>query len=282
MFKAVITYRQFSSTWHELFYLSADNFDQVAAHFGAGFVNVATAFRHASVYIRSVRISDLSLKRATRPLRYPIPTAVTTALTPDVVNTCAIWTLNSSSPPLSRKIWLRGLNDVDVVRNAITGQDAPSAALAGGVATYLGYMESHGFKIQALDPITGTSPYVFQRMASLTIGNGGVTTVNAINPVALTASGRVIISQTDPKLWPGLAGKYRAENSAGLTFGINYIARVPSGTYPLTRGVFRVEEYRYATVSAPICQFLDFASRDTNSSPFGGRGRRRAVSLRSR
>lgn len=281
-FKCVVKYNQFGATWHELFYVDGDNFEQIAVHFGAGFCNVATAFRHASVYVQAVRISDLSVKRSTKPIRYTIPTALTTTMKPDVVKTAAIWTLNSSAPALTRKIWLRGLNDIDVERNIITGQDTPSAALQGGVATYLGYMESHGFKIQSLNPITGTSPYLFQRIASLTVGAGGSTTINAVNPVALTASNRVIITQTDPKLWPGLGGKYRAENASGTTFGINYIARQPSGTYPLSRGVFRVEQYRYATISAPLSGFLDFSSRDTKNDPFGGRGRRRAVLLRSR
>jgi hypothetical protein len=200
-------------------------------------------------------------------------------LSPDVTSTTAVLILASSTTGASRRLWLRGLNDGDVQRGNATGIDIPSANLVTAMNAWIVTCSS-SFVIRSLTPL-GTPPNVYQQINSVTgvVGSGSATIgFIGVNPFLLGQS--VIITQMSPKVFPGLNGKWTPTSGGVNTFTIPYnLDQAPPAG--VAKGRWRPAIYQYGAIDGTISAFDHFGSRDTGAGFSAGRGRKRAVKLRS-
>jgi hypothetical protein len=284
--KIVLQYVQFNQDWKEVFYSNAASVQAASKLITPAFIATALELRGLGTYIAGVRVSDVAQPRSVSVQRLTTAPVVTGTTPNDSKNVCAVYRLVTAALNLSRPIFLRGLADSATERSGVTGQDIPSASLRNAVNGYIAAMNFSGLMVRALLPITGVNPYAFYPIANLIVNPGGTVTVVVNGPLQLGVTGRVILSQFDPKMWPGLNGHYLAQNPASPNFNISYISRNPPATYPIARGRYRVEEYRYDLIDLgqPNGQsfFVSLGSRNTQNGPFGGRGARSSRRLRYR
>lgn len=284
--KIVFKYVQYTEDWEELFYGQFDSINLAMAGMDAGLRASAVLFRQSSCYLSSIRIQDVAQPRSALTKDFIIPVTGLGADRPDMHNTCAVWALRSANAVSQRHILLRGLKDDDTIRSAGTGEDDPSPALYNGVKGYIANMTRVGLRIRSLVPINYVDPYDWYDIRQVVVAPSGTVTLSTYGTVPLVAGGRIILSQMDPKDWPGMNGHYRTRGVAAPDFKINYKSHAPPGTYPVSKGRYRVEDYRYLIISPqdPDGQsdFVRFSSRLTKSGPFGLRGAKKAVRLRSR
>lgn len=285
--KIILKYVQFEDEWSEVFYGQADGVPQMMAALDPGFIASAVAFRAGSVYMAAIKVMDVNQPRTALTRRLAIPAPAPGGNAPDTRNSAALFTLSSQGNVCNRRIWFRGLLDVDRARDPNTGAPLPSQHLMDGARTYIQNMNRVALYIRALLPITNDATYSFWPFLSATVDNNGQVTLLCSNSlVPIGPSGRVILSQFDPKNWPGLNGHWRPAITAPNMKILGYHSDLPPATYVLTKGRYRVEEYRYQRIDLladqGASQFLTLSSRNTKSGPFGGRGRRRGVILRSR
>lgn len=280
-YKCVLQFIQFKAEWKELYYMTADDLRSATARFDDNFRAAAEDWRASGTYMASVRVSEVDKNRNANLVIFTIPSNVVDTLAPDPVQTAALWSLRSTLVWQKSNKWFRGLIDSDVLRNATTGQDTPSADLKTNVGNYIQQLHDTGLQLRSLsliDPVT--NPFV--TISVITVQMGGVTTITTQAPVVFPAGPkRVILSQLDPKMWPGLSGTFTALNISGANFDVKYRADQPAASYPIIKGKVRTVSYDYGTIAPDSCMFNRFAKRDTKNGPSGGRGAKRAVRLRS-
>lgn len=283
VFKLALKFVQYTDTWQEVFYKTSDTINTALAPFDLVFASVATAFRHPSCYLAAVRCQDMSQPRVVRTISWPTPPAGAAGDTPDVTSTSAIWEIRDTTAALRRNIWLRGLNDDSVKRSSTTGQPVLAPAARTQIENYLQTLQTAGAQIKALDPITGTGAYRFFRVTNISVDASQLCTLTIDGGMTYLAGSRVILSQFDPKEWPGLNGHYLAEVPTAGGFKVGYRAAKAVGNYPISKGRVRNEVFRYLTFALSQSRFIKFGSRNTkDSGPFGGRGARSTVRLRYR
>jgi hypothetical protein len=283
--RIILNFRQYDDKWSEVYYGAFEGIQAAIAAIDATFQIRAVEFRQESVLLTSVKAQDVYQPRVATIKRFQPPAAPSSISTPDVHNVAAVCFLATSGLDAQRHIWLRGIRDVDTLRDGTTGGDKPSAALLQGIRTYISNMNRVGLLIRALMPITKTDPYNFYDIESMIVRDNSKVTLTTKGTVPLTASSRVILSQFDKKKFPGLNGHWTAKSVAPPNFDVNYVSEDPPGTIPVSKGRYRVEEYRYLPIDLMQpdgkSDFLGLSTRVTRGGPFGGRGRKRAVSLRS-
>ena len=283
--KVVLTYVEYQSSWEEVFYASNASIQATQAAINNSFINAALAFRQKSTYIAAVRVSDMAQPRSVLLRKVTPPAAPASPDAPDVVGVCANVRLRDAAFQGSRLLQLRGLPDSSIAFVPSTGAPQPSPALTNGIASYLQAINGAGLQIHSLLPITGANPYAWYDVIAITLPSfGGIQLTTAIGSVPLGPSGRVILSQFDRKMWPGLNGHYNTLKVAGGQFNVRYHSDLSAGTYPINKGRYRVEEYRYLLVDfygpAGNSSFDSEGHRNTKNGPFGGRGAKRPVRLR--
>jgi hypothetical protein len=280
-FKVVVTYAQFGASWTELYYKTASNITAAQAGLDETFAYLASVFRAAGTYVAGIRISNLLRPRESVLANLPVPTNLLNGQAPDPVTTAALWRLVSADKLANRGLWVRGLTDSSVVRDADTGQDKPSAALRNGLADFINQMVTAGLQIQKLPPIDGTSVFSY-RVGAVVVAAGGATTLTLMDPITMGPSKKIILAGMDPKDWPGINGSYTVTALSTTSLQINYKARGDARTVPVSQGKIRLKEYTYSSIDPISCLFRKFGKHSTKSGPFGGRGAKRPARLRSR
>lgn len=285
--KLIIQYVQFDDEWKEVYYMQADTVQQAMNALDKNFTDAAVAFRNNNVYVASLRVSDVNQPRSALQKRLLVPNIIPGGLAPDTKNTACVCALRSQNSTLQRHVWFRGLNDADRTRNPNTGQDQPIGNLLPRISDFVANMNRVGIYIRALLPIVHDATYDFWPFTSITVNPDQTVSLlvaNALVPIG--PSSRVIISQMDPKKFPGLNGHWKVTVTAPNMKIPGYLSTLAPNTYALNKGRYRVEEFRYQKVDlfdpAGASQFVSLGTRNTKSGPFGGRGRKKGVSLRSR
>jgi hypothetical protein len=278
-FKEIWQYTQAEHGFTEVYYSNATNLSQ-AADFPSTQINLALAMRDRLTFLRKIRVSDVANNRTTVVIPINRAGTATSSEGPDVCSTTAVVTLSSTSVGSRRQLWLRGLNDADVMRFNGSGLDNISPILRAGINAWIAYLARTGYVIQSLRKLT-VPPNAYSRVISITVATPGAVTVQMAAGWSATSTNRVILSQIDQKLFPGINGHWAISNVASTVFTIAYNSHLANGTYTLTKGRSRPEEYEYGAITAGISGFNKFGSRDTGRSPLGGRGRRSSLVHRS-
>lgn len=278
-FKCVFQYTQVDHGFTEVWYRAADNL-QAAANFTNALLTAAINTKNHLTVLRKIRVSDVLNNRSAVVVNVNKTTALGPSNTPDICAASAVITINAPSIGAKRQLWMRGLDDNDILRDNSTGADRPSPQFTNFLNAYLLAFRNNNFQVRALSRLTG-SPLVYTPLQSITVAGPGQVTVTVPPGFILTASRRIIISQASPKQFPGLNGHWSVTNATSTTFIIPYNCVLPNGVYALTKGRTRPEEYQYGVMDYNTSDFNRFGTRDTGRNPLGGRGKRSSHLLRS-
>ncbi len=182
----------------------------------------------------------------------------------------------------SRRLWMRGANEGDYERNNLTGKDQFDPLMVNNFALYCKALAAGGFGIRLL----GRANALTNPRRKLTVVSGvagdGTSLITTDGLVALDLRQRLIITQADPKLLPGLNGHWQVLAAGGPPYKIGY--RTPAneniGTGNL--GFAHAELYSSVSTFAPANCALDHLGTRTTKNPRSrSRGARRAVRLRT-
>lgn len=278
-FKCVFQFTQPDKGFSEVYYRTASDL-AAATVFDLETRRRAVRFRHKLTVLRAIRVSEVTNNRNAVVIRVNRSTDSIGIKEPDICSTAAVYTLNAPTTGARRQVWFRGLNDGDVLRDASNGADLPSADLISGIESWVRTLANNGFTVRALAKIDGVT-IRYTNVTNIIVDANGI--VNLTFPAGFTPtfSNRVILSQFDQKLWPGLNGAWFLTNVSTGVYTIKYKSHLPAGTYIITKGRSRPEEFTYGAISANLSDFNKFSSRDTGRNPTGGRGRRSTKFLRA-
>lgn len=148
--KVVLFYNLASGGFSETFYNNSDFPQTLATNIPNSFYQKAAALRSTSCILRAARFSRIGGIKQSILIR-PSPIAQgkrgTSAMPgPDPISTTAVYSLQSVDG-LVRRIFLRGLGDIDVTRD-IFGNDVPSPDLVNLTNIYFGALFEQGMSIQ--------------------------------------------------------------------------------------------------------------------------------------
>lgn len=280
-FKLSFVYSQpVNKGFTEVYYRTANSIRE-AATFDNAFLLGATQLRALITVLRKIRVSSVLGNRESVIVTVNRLGAQGADAAPDIAGSAAVVNLVSSVVPSSRRLWLRGLRDADIVRDLLSGIDAPTPQLSNMITLWIRYLSLNGFTIRSQMRV-GVPPNVFSGITSVdgTIGSG-LSVVHYAGVQVPAVGSRVLIAQLDPKCLPGVNGAWTVLASANGQFTIGYnMACV--GIVATKTGRWRPLEFSYGGIDQGLSGFDHFGTRTTGAGFTSGRGRRRAVRLRSR
>jgi len=133
-YKVVIRYKFANKGWSEVFYRT-DTTPVEAGNLTEAFITASLACRAPGVIMQSVTASNEALSRETSLKKLNRVAPGIAGAAPDVTNTAVRLNLNGDFNG-TRKLWLRGLNDVWTIRDA-NGNTALAATLQTRIDTYI-------------------------------------------------------------------------------------------------------------------------------------------------
>jgi hypothetical protein len=273
-FKVVFQFTQFNKGWTEVFYTTASDL-ATAANIGPALKSAAIAVRDSTVVFQKIRVSDVANNRSSTVLQvgYQLTTPSTG---PETTAVAALINLASTTPPASRKLWLRGLGDLQVQRNPNTGQANPTAVLIQAINDYILRLNLNGFSIRSLTRL-GPPPNNYTNILSITpLVGGGTVTLNVAPGPVLNVGQLITISLVNQKSFQGLKGLFSVLAATATTVVVGYNSTLV-GPVLLTKGRFRQANYQYGIIQQAGSGFVDFVTRSTGKSPLGGRGAKRGT-----
>lgn len=282
VFKEVWVFSLGINSWSEVYYTTQSSIAE-ASLFPEQLLASRLAFLHPDAALVKIRVSNIALLREAVPVTINRPGLYKGTDGPDVTNTSAIITLNSTQFPSSRKIWVRGLPDSYVIRAPISDVDTPPAAFKQALGIWINELVNANYQVQSLvkiqvPPVGGVEFYPATAIVATT-GAATATITLGFNWIGGIPP-RVVLSQFSPKLLPGLNGHWSNTSTALNQLVVPYNMPQP-GPINLTKGRARVELYNYGLIDAPSSGFSFYRSRKTGKSFLGGRGRKTGTRLRS-
>jgi hypothetical protein len=278
-YKVVYVYAApISKGFTEVYYRTAASL-AAAASFDQTSIVKALAPRNPLTVLRKIRVSDTANNRTAIQIPINQNNKLNVPSSPDVVGTTAVLTLASTQTGATRRLWMRGLSDVDVLRDPNTGADTPSPGLLTAITNWIAVV-ANNFTIRSLTQL-GTAPNIYQTITSVSgIVNAGLCTITFTGTSPYVAGQQIIITRMSPKLFPGINGRWTPTFVDANHFTIPYNLDQSPPLATLT-GKWRPAIYQYGTIDASVSNFLAFGTRDTGQGFLTGRGRKRAVHLRS-
>jgi hypothetical protein len=279
-YRVAFRFRQFDRKWNEVY---GSNKGTVADALTAARACVASAllFRHPTVYISHIRITNPFSRRDSTLAQVTVTPPPTPAQNPESTEVAAVYTLVSSVAGVRRDVWLRGLPEPSVTRNPITGQDIPNNGLDAAVQSYVNTLATQGFGITALYPVDNAQN---QRVpiTSITVNADQTIALNCQFPPPVADLGRWVLYRFSQTQWPTLKGKWPGMTVGNTIIPAGYMSIRPPGTYITPGAAVRQESYRFGPLAQNAAVFGAFDSRDTNGGPLDTRGRSRAATRRFR
>lgn len=282
--KMTLFFNQYNAGFSETYYHSQDDPGLLAADTPNSLYQAATNFRHTSVLMKAVRFSRVGGARGSYLIR-PSPKAQGQQTTPidtgpDVVSTTAVYLLSTSSG-IRRRVWVRGLADLDVKRDAF-GNDLQSASLQNATQAYFGQLKSLGFQVRSVNrpPTAGlTWRNVVSVQHILTTDPNRATFFLQVEAPALNVGDQVSFNGISSSLphFPRSTTILAKQVVDGIT---NYtIAYQLPGGVSVSPKALKLTSLTYSQATLYTAAFERFGEHKTGR-PFGSlRGRSRAVSL---
>jgi hypothetical protein len=282
--KVVFFYQQGARGWTETWYTQANNpISWQEVNITPALLTTLVAFRAAGTRVVACRISQVDPPRLSFTLQFAgrykiVSTLGSTTNAPDMASTDAMWQINGTDGS-KRKLFIRGLRDVDTVRDA-DGFDTPSPFLTSGVNKMLTNLFNIGLVLRsqvrppngglAWNTVIGVTPQV--AMPAYT----QITTLN--NPVLPSPPPcKIVFQQLNKDNLPGFP--IQTETVPGFVIAgngivVKYRYRGPSNPTPFTTMRFTGLVYTY--IAMGTWTFVAFSERKTGR-PFGvPRGRARS------
>lgn len=279
-FRVALRYKQYDRRWWEVFGSNKSTIQQIM-DLRFALRDAALAFRHPSVYLSHVRVSNPFAPRQADIKHFDNPNAPIGTAVPETTSNSGIYEFAGTDAGVKRHIWIRGLREADVKRRPSTGVDFEAGDLHAGVVAYFDYLRTNGFGIPNVQPVDGTAN-ARHPIDSITVLPLRKVKCNVSEAFVLGDRKRVILYRIEQKLFPGLRGRFTVTADATGFVPIGYSAALPEGTYELTGAAFRKEEFRFTPFVSDGCTFLAFDRRDTSGGPLDTRGHSRPLIRRSR
>jgi hypothetical protein len=278
--KITIYFNQSSAGFSETFYANGSDPYVLANSLTPAFYQRAVQFRAANTYCVGARFSSTDPPRESVLIRpQPQPHGIprfTTIAEPDVVSTTAVFLLGSTLPA-QRRLYMRGIADMDVNRDE-NGQDLPSPFLINGSNTYFEALNLAGFSIkkQLRPPAGGLVWDYVTKVEASTLNPSKWTEFTLDSGVHNVFKGDTVTFNGITTLEPGLPSKALVINDSQV--GTKWVFTI---AWPLPGGVILYPEKLKAVVSEPdlglisTWSFERFSEHKTGR-PFGSlRGRAR-------
>jgi hypothetical protein len=278
------------TTWEEVYDVdSADDLSALPDN-GPGVVANRMALAHPTVSLQHISNRDLQ-DRSVPPFQRAynrVGTAEAGAGTPANANEAAVINLVCVNPTgtkvASRKLWMRGLSEAAVSRNATSGADVLSADFVDNLNRWFTSLAgtTEGPRRYGMLPRTRASwegPHFRYKISSV-LGNAvsdETTLVLEDNP-AYEKGDLIQVNDTNRKILPGLRGPFTvvAQGVGGpvIRYRCAQNNPAPSGY------VYEILKPEFLAVSRTRSGFAFLGARDTKKPVTRSRGRRSAVRLR--
>lgn len=194
-----------------------------------------------------------------------------------------------SNPPgtsSSRFIWIRGVPEGAVSRDATTGLDQMDAQWRGRMQQWFVDLRAanYGMWPRTRSLIGGGAPRFYIKTV---VGNPGqdTTVLSFEGNVAHPVGTLIQINGNNPKQLPGMRGQFVVTASAGVvppgtTSTITVRYRCAQDNPPASGYFYLLLRPTFAIVNPATCSFAYLGSRQTKKPLTGSRGRKSAVRLR--
>jgi hypothetical protein len=273
-FKCVFQFTQPNKGWTETYYRTGADLAS-AANFPQSLIASMTIFRDPLTILQKCRVSDVLNNRVSIPVTIA-QNGTRTSTGPEAAGLAAVVTLLAPQFGASRKVWLRGIIDLDFARSSVSGVDVPSGSLIQAINSFINQLSTNGFVIRSLTKL-GPPPnnYITINSVGIVAGAGQVTLNTVAGPVYNPGT-QLIINQVNQKVLPGLKGIFSVISSTATTVVIPYNGTVTE-VLTLQKGRFRVATYNYGAMVNTGAGFSNFSTRSTGKNPLGGRGAKRGA-----
>jgi hypothetical protein len=273
-FKLVFQYTQPNKGWTEVFYRTATDLG-AASQLPQALILAMTTYKDPLTTLVKCRVSDVLNNRSSVVVNInQIGNFSSAGAEPTGV--AALVNLLSTTPPSTRKIWLRGLSDSAIARSPGSGNDNPNPVLISGINAVINQWSTNGFTIRSLTKV-GPPPNNYISILSVgVVAGAGQVTLNTIAGPVYNPGTLLIINQVNQKQFPGLKGIFSVISSTATTVVIPYNGTVTE-IVTLQKGRFRVATYNFGGMQNTGAGFVGFTTRSTGKNPLGGRGAKRGT-----
>lgn len=264
-------------SWSEVYYTSSPNFSQ-AASFQNSLIAARLQLLHPLNLLKQIRISDILNPRATTILTFNLNGTGQglVGTNPEDLAVAAVILLTSQAVPGRRFIWMRGIPDGQLARDA-NGNLSVNPLFRASVNNWIGNLVAGNYSIlvrrRATDPIT---PAVsVSSVASVVTGITNLT-LTAAYP-GLVAGNTVTVYKAPKKDFAGLSGPFKVITVAGAVVSIPYtlpaaVAAPPAGMY------IRLLQYIDGAIVTQAGSGIAYLGTRQTSSPFlHSRGAKKGV-----
>lgn len=283
--KVTIFYNQFNRGWTETWYTNGSSLPSTIPVADYNALDASIKIRGIGTNIYAIRYSVEG--GAGNSITFPTKNSFEavgvnqwngTSTPPEPVSTTAVYKLIGSNG-LRKRIFLRGLQDSDVVRDE-QGADVPSAHLNQSVANYFSLAMTAGWSIRQVQTPRNTN-ISYQSVVSLTPvpGNPNQTTVlfqgeQIFTATPLTFARFAAIPTDDVPGFPRIAPVLATTAAPGPTIIITYRLRGNAAYAPAKMRLIKLA-YNYLPFTSNV--FERFSEHKTGR-PFGSlRGRSRSA-----
>jgi hypothetical protein len=190
MLKLVLFFNQYQAGWSETYYADGSDPRAFALTITERFMQNAVNMRNAATFLKAIRVTRIEKPRSSYLVRPKSPkqgmivgNTLFATNGPDVPSTDAVILLQGQNAA-TRRIFLRGLNDVDITRDAF-GNDLLSTGLNAGVTLFVKGMIAYGFKIRYMErpPNSGLAWQTVSRLSKDTTNDYNAEVKFIVDPV---------------------------------------------------------------------------------------------------
>jgi len=274
--KVTFFYEQVGSGWTETWYhASNDPKSLVKTVIDANVLKRAVDFRHPLTYLKAARATFIGQQKDSYTLSYGSDYhgsgAGLVEVGPDVVSADAVLAVDAQQFGRKR-MFIRGLNDEDIRRNAV-GRDVPSGALQAGLTNYINVMSQRAFCIQKItNPPTGGIAWVPVTSVKAVVGIPTQVDVKTVDDVVapIVVGERVRFSRVPSDTLPGFPPNavVIAVNPGGVAgVRISYSLRGGVEVFPPSMRVIRLA-YEYQPIGGVAVGFFSLVANKLNIERF--------------
>lgn len=274
-------------TWSDVFYSEAAALAD-AANFGNAFINKRLALLHPLNTFTKIRVSEDQNPRVSTIVNINRKGTGNYGIDPDNppgpsnLGEAAVVTLASSAVAASRKWWLRGMPENGVSRLNETGEDYLAPKFAEALDSFLNTIA----RPNTTYIVHKISPAGQNQVVSVDVTRVDGSAANGFSILTCTApplviqGNQIILSQFNPKDFPGLNGTFTVKAVNGNNVTIPYVTPESANLIPLTGKAKKRVVVPGAKLTRSLCGFSFLGTRQTKNPATGSRGAKRAVRIR--
>ena len=277
------------STWEEIYDVEGNSARIATPKAGDNIVINKMALHHASVVLQSIETKDLENTDAP-PTTVPINVSGRAKevegppANQDEAAVILIVCATGDGKQASRKLWLRGLPEDSVKRDATSGRPVTSDAFTANLEVWLkglqqsdGTTRKYGMRPRVRSAYGGAVPRF--DIKTVAVGpNANTTTVGFGVNHGFNVNDIIQVNAANQKKLPGFKGPFRIIAKDAQTIVVAY--KLPYDPSEPSGYVYKIDKSTFYPVKADASAFYQLGSRQTKKPGSRSRGRRSAVRLR--